>query len=201
MDGQPWACQSPRRRHFRVHTAQASGSCARALSPAGAACGALPRSKPPRFPGPPQGRRPRWTVCFVPFSGARRVHYPRWAVRLMHLPSPGLSVSQVCPGGAVPDEPCVSSAEPLSACDSPDRSQPSRIPGRRGYQRGACSGVVDDAVSGAKMAAAPCLAAPAVAQPPLSLCGGGALYGSFLLSSGICSIVCSVSMPGVTMWN
>ena len=64
-----------------------------ALSPAGAACRSLPRSKPPRFPGPPQGHRPRWTVCFVPFPGARRVHYPRWAMRLMHLPSPGLSVS------------------------------------------------------------------------------------------------------------
>ena len=41
-------------------------------------------------------------------------------------------------------------------------------------------GLVEDAVSGAKIAAAPCLVVLAIAQLPLCLCGGRALSGSCL---------------------
>ena len=50
-----------------VHTAQAPGCSARVLSQVGPAFHALPRSKPLRFSGAPQGHRPRWAVCVVPF--------------------------------------------------------------------------------------------------------------------------------------
>ena len=51
----------------QVHTAQTPGCSARALSHVDPAFHALPRSKPLRFSGAPQGHRPRWAVCFVPF--------------------------------------------------------------------------------------------------------------------------------------
>ena len=54
---------------FRVHTAQAPGCSARVLSQVGPVFCALPRSKPLRFLGGPQGHRSRLAVCFVPFPG------------------------------------------------------------------------------------------------------------------------------------
>ena len=144
MDGPRWVCQRPKS-HF-PGPAKASGCSARALSQVGAACRALPRSKPLRFSGPPQGHRPRWIVCFVPFSGpssqSDRV--------LGECTVPGgpcvLCTSLVpasqcprCAFRAVSGVPCVSSGELTSGCDTPDRCQLSRIPGRCGYQWGACS--------------------------------------------------------------
>ena len=52
-----------------VHTAQAPGCSARVLSQVGPVFCALPRSKPLRFLGGPQGHRSRLAVCFVPFPG------------------------------------------------------------------------------------------------------------------------------------
>ena len=52
----------------------------------------------------------------------------RWAVHLMHLPSPSCLVSQACYESTVPGVPCVSSGELISGCDIPGRCQPSRIP-------------------------------------------------------------------------
>ena len=76
---------------------------------------ALPRSK--------QLRRP----------GAWRVHCPRWAVHLNHLPDPSRSVSRVDCKSSISGMPCVSSSwELISGCDPPGRCQPSRIPGRPG---------------------------------------------------------------------
>ena len=64
---------------FPAYTAQAPGCSARALSEAGPAFRALPRSKPLRCSGTPQGHRlgPRWAVC------------------LNHLPGPSCLVSRV----------------------------------------------------------------------------------------------------------
>ena len=58
---------------------------------------------------------------------------------------------------------------------------------------------MEDEVSEAETAAAPCLLALAVTHLPFCLQGGRALYATGLLSLGICSILCSVSVPGVTV--
>ena len=75
---------------------------------------ALPRSKQLRQPG----------ACWV--------HCPRWAMHLIHLPGPGLSVSQVHCGSTIPGVPSVSSGELISSCDILGRCQLSSIPGRHG---------------------------------------------------------------------
>jgi len=59
--------------------------------------------------------------------------------------------------------------------------------------------LVENTVSGAEIAAAPCLPALAVDHLPLCFWGRRALYAAGLLSFGIHSILCSVSMPGVTV--
>ena len=53
----------------RVHTSQAPGCSARALSQVGPAFHALPRSKLPRFLVSSRKHRPWWAVRFVPFQG------------------------------------------------------------------------------------------------------------------------------------
>ena len=80
----------------------------------GCAFCALPRSK--------QLRRP----------GASREHWPRWAVRLNHLPGPGRLVSWVRHISTISGVGCVSSGELISGCSTPGRCQLSRIPGGRG---------------------------------------------------------------------
>ena len=65
---------------------------------------ALPRSKPLRFSGTPQGHRCGWACIFslrrskqLRQQGAWQAHCPRWAAGLNHLPGPSHSVSsQVC---------------------------------------------------------------------------------------------------------
>ena len=54
-----------------VHTTQAPGCSARALSRVGPAFCARPMSELLRFLGAPQGHRPRRAVCFVRVAGAR----------------------------------------------------------------------------------------------------------------------------------
>ena len=61
-----------------------------------------------------------------------RMHCPRWAVYLNHLPGLGHSISQVHHESVILGVPCVSSGELISGCDPPGRCQPSRIPGRCG---------------------------------------------------------------------
>jgi len=54
---------------FRVHSAQAPGYSVRVLSQVDPVFCALPKSKPLRFLGAPQGHRPRWAVCLVLIPG------------------------------------------------------------------------------------------------------------------------------------
>ena len=70
---QPEAACTP-----QVHAALAPACSASALSPVGPLFQALPRSKLLRFSGAPQGHRPRWAVCFVPFSGPS--HSDSWVL-------------------------------------------------------------------------------------------------------------------------
>ena len=81
----------------RDHTAQAPGCSAVALSQVCPAFHVVPRTKLLRFSGVPQGHRPRWAVCFVPF--------------------PGLSGSgdQVLDEHIVPDGPCILFTSPVLA--------------------------------------------------------------------------------------
>ena len=60
--------------------------------------------------------------------------------------------------------------------------------------------LVEDAISGAEIATAPCLPALAVAHPPFCLWEGRAHMAAGLLSFGIPSILCSVVAPEVTVW-
>ena len=71
--------------------------------------------------------------------GAWQVHCLRYTVHLNHLPSSSCLVSWVHHKSAISGMPCVSSGELISGCDPPGRCQLSRIPGRLGYQLGACS--------------------------------------------------------------
>ena len=124
----------------KVHTAQAPGCSAGALSQVGPVFCEVPGTKPFRFSGAPQGHKPRWPVFSVPFPGpehlrrlgAWQMHCPRCAVCLPHLLSPGCSVSLVWHYSIVQDMLCVSSGELISGCDTPGRCQPSRVPGRHG---------------------------------------------------------------------
>ena len=76
-------------------------------------------------------------LCALPRSeqlrrpGAWRMHYPRWAACLNHLPGPGCSVFWVCFKSTISRVLCVSSGELISACEPPGGCQPSRISGRR----------------------------------------------------------------------
>ena len=59
--------------------------------------------------------------------------------------------------------------------------------------------LVEDVDSGAKIEAALCLLALAVGCLPSASGDGGPYMAAGLLSFGICSILCSVSVPGVAM--
>ena len=88
----------------------------------------------PRFPGCTAGAP--FQVCCVSPLGS----WPQAVtLRLTHLPGPSPLVPWVRCGSAVSDVPCVSSGELVSGCDPPGGCQPSRSPGRLGWQLGACS--------------------------------------------------------------
>jgi len=106
--GGPWvACTSQNQDRFPdlYHSGSGSQVLHKGTDSAGPAFCALPSSE--------QLRRP----------GAWRAHTPRVQC-VLSPPSPSCSVSWVVY--------CVSSGELISGCDSPDRCQPSRIPGRFG---------------------------------------------------------------------
>ena len=125
------------------------------------------------------------------------MHCPMWAMHLSHLPGSSRSVSQVCHESTVPGVLCVSSGDLISGCDTYGRYQLSRIPGRRGEQLGACS------VWWKMPSLGPRLQQPLAFRLWLSLAclsasrEGGPYMAAGLLSFGICSILCSVSVPGV----
>ena len=83
-----------------VHSAQAPGCSARALSQVDPAFHALLRPKPLGFLGAPQGHRPRWAVCFVPF--------PDLAAQVTR-----------CLVNSVPGGPCILFTCPVSAAQFP----------------------------------------------------------------------------------
>ena len=121
-----------------VHTAQAPGFSARVLSQVGPAFHAHPRSKWLRFLVLLRGTdRIGCAFCALPrmehlrWPGAWWVHCLRWAVHLIHLPSPSCLVSQVCYESTVPGVLCVSSGELISGCDTPGWCELFRIPGKR----------------------------------------------------------------------
>ena len=119
-----------------VYTLRLQGAL-QALSKVDPAFCALPRSKPLRFSGTPQGHRLGWACVLCPsqvwsaqaIPGAWRAPCPSRAKHLNHLPGPGRSVSQVYRESTISGVPCVSSGESISGCDPPGRCLASRIPG------------------------------------------------------------------------
>ena len=174
----------------------------RALSKAGPAFCALPRSKLLRFSGTPQGHRLVWASILCP-SEVGAAQATRCLARALsqvgcasyHLPSPSRSVSLVCHG--VPSQLCISSGELTSGCNllagvNRPGSQVDVV-----SSWGAAHSLVEDAVSGAETGAAPCLPALALACLPLPWQGvGGGLYAAGSLSFDILLVLCSVSGPG-----
>ena len=139
VDGPQWVCLSPRQLvlpkstllqgvlqvhcpkwtlclvHFQgLSATQVLEYSAKAQSLVGCVFCALPGFNMLRWPGTQQEQCLRWAVC------------------LMHLPSPGCSVSWMHHKGTVPGMLCVSSGELISGCDTPGGCEPSRIPGRCG---------------------------------------------------------------------
>ena len=96
---------------------------------------ALPRSKPLRFSGTPQGHRRGWT-CIFSLRRSKQLRQPgAWQAQSAqvgsvsyHLPYPSLSVSWVAAGTPISGVPCIFSGELISGCDPPIGRQPSRIP-------------------------------------------------------------------------
>ena len=162
---------------FPVYTAQAPGCYARVLSKRALRFVHFPGLSRPGSRGlrTGTGQDGPGVLCPSPVGAAPMTRclasaLSHGAVCLNHCP--GHLVSQVRPESTVSGVPCVSSGKLISGCSTPGRCQPSRIPGRCGKQPGACSPLVDDAPSGAEIAAAPCLLAPGVASLPLCLQGG-----------------------------
>ena len=84
----------------------------------------------------------------------------------------------VCSGSTVSGVPCVSSGELISDCDPPGGCQPFRIPEDLVSNWEPAHSLVEDAVSGAKIA--PCLLALAVTHLPLCLWWGDGPVHSWL---------------------
>ena len=137
--------------------------------------------------------------CALPRSEQLRwlgtwwAHWPRWAMHLNDLPSLGCYFPSVLWKHS-PRRPCVSSGRLMSGCDTLGRCQPSRIQEDVVSNWEPAQSLVEDAISGAKIAEVPCLPALAITLLPLCLWGGRALWG--LLPFGINSILCSLSRKG-----
>ena len=167
-----------------VHPAQAPGCSARELSQVGPVFYSLPRSKPLRSSGAPQGHRPRRAVSFMPFPGPTHSGY--WVLgehpvghEFYALPRSGCLVSQV----RVQFQVCC--VTPLGSCSQAvtllaDVNCPGSQEDTVSNWEPAHS-LVEAAVSGAKRAAAPCPLALDVTQLPLWLWGGKALNSNGLV--------------------
>ena len=203
VDGPHWVCHSPRRCVLprsallslqgalqghcsngpcisctsQVYTAQVFGCSTRAQTQMCCAFCTLPRFKQPRQPDA------LWTHC------------PRWAICLIHLPSPHRLVSQMCCESRIPGVPCVSSWELISGCDNPHRLSTVKVLRKRRLATGTLLTVW------CKMQSlGPRLQQPLVFRLWLShVCFSASGEGG--LSFGICSIPCSVSTPRVTIWR
>ena len=174
--------------YFAVHTAQAPGCSVRALSQVDLVFCTRPRSEPLRFSVlckgtdavglyvlcPFQVQAAQVTGCLVSaLSQLGHVSY--------HFPGPGRSVCQVYHQDTVPGVLCVSSGELIPGSTLlADVNHP-------GSQEDVVSNwqpahsLVEDVVSGAEIAVAPCLPALAVTHLHLCLPGGRALNSSWLV--------------------
>ena len=128
---------------FPVYTSQALDCSARELSEAGPELCALPRSKPLKFMflGTPQRHRLSWACVLCP-SQVRVAQATRCLTTTLSLGVVHLITSPVpaawFPLCSISGVPCVSSGELISGCNPPERCHPFRIPGRLGWQLGAC---------------------------------------------------------------
>ena len=124
----------------------------------------------------------RMCFCVLPRSeqlrwpGAWRVHCHRWAMHLNHLLGLSCSVS------LVPRESTISgvliSGKLISGCDPPGRCQTARLSGRHGSSWEPAHSL-EDAFSGAEIAATPCL--PALAVTSLLLSREGLVHSQLAL--------------------
>ena len=142
----------------------------------------------------PRSKQIRWL-------GAWQAHCPMWTMHLIHLPSPGPSVSQVCCESTVPGMPCDSSGKLLSGYDTPGICELSGSQEDVVTNQQPAHSLVWDAVSAARL------------QQPLAFWlwlsytylsasrEGGPYMAAGLLFFGIRSVLCSVSMPEITMWR
>ena len=133
---------------------------------------ALPRSKQLRQPG------------------AWQAHCPGWAMHLMHLPSPSCPISLLHEKGTMPGVLCFSSGSwsqtvtlPASV-NCPGSKEDVVIDWQPAHS------LVGNAVSGAKIAAAPCIPALAVTLLLLWLQGRRVVNGRRLLPFGIHCCCC-----------
>ena len=192
----------------QVHTAQTPGCSARALSHVDPAFHALPRSKPLRFSGAPQGHRPRWAVCFVPFF------------------HPSCSGDQVLGECSVPGQPCVlcTSLIPTTqfpGCATRAQSQVCLLSPLGSWSQAVtlledvnCPGCQEDVVSNWQPAqvggrydlcgwdySSPLPSSSGCRTPASLPLGREAMKASRLALLGVHPILCFVSMPGITMWH
>ena len=148
-------------------------------------------------------------------------HRPGWAVRFVPFPGPSSSGDQVLGECTVPGGPCVLITSPVPAAWFPGdtSSAPSQVccvsplghwsqaatlladVNHLGSQEDVVSNwephsLVEDAISGAEIAAAPCLLTLAVVGLPLCLQRWRGVHTDSQLSFVIHSILCSVSVPG-----
>ena len=168
---------------FMVYTAQAPRCSAGELCKLGPWLHALPRSKllRIRFSGTPQRRRLCW-ACVLCRSQVRAAQATRCLVSALSLsgscvlspPGPSPLVSRVPHGSAVSGVPCVSSGELISGCDLPGRCPGSQEDLVSSWEP--AHSLVEDVLSGAEIAAAPCLQALAVSSLLLCLCAGRGRY-------------------------
>ena len=173
-----------------------------ALQGVGPGLPALPRSKPLRFRflETPQRRRLSWACVLYPspvweaqVTMCLRAHSPQAVIASYHLRGPSRLDSWVALGVPISSMPCVSllGSWSLAATLPADVNCPESQDVLVRNWKPVCS-LVGDAISGAEFAPFRLWLAPTC---PLSLAGNGPVHS--LLSSGVHSVLCSVSKPAV----
>ena len=193
----------------QICTAQSPGCSMWSPSQVGPAFHAVPRTMSLRFSGALQGYRPRWAVHFVPcpglsssgdrvlcehtvqcgpcilftclvqlltFPGALRENSPECVMCLLWGADLRLWHSWLMSNTPGPRENVVSNWEPVH-------------------------NLVDDAVFGVNIAAAPCLPALGVTLLPLCVWEVPICQAAGLLAFGISSILCSLIVPGIRAFS
>ena len=175
----------------------------RALSRVGPVFRVLPKSEPLRFSGTLQAHRPGWAVPFVPVPGLSSpggcVLGECTAQRGCTSSSPPRSWPLSFPGS--PRELCLRcTVSPMGSWSQAATlladCQPSRIPGRRGQQLGACSQFGGRCHLWGRDCSSPLPYSSGFTHPPLCLQRGRACTAASLISFGIRSILCSKCTRG-----